>query len=330
MTRQLGAQLSVFPVGMGAMGMSHAYGGQDEADAIGTLHRAVELGVTLFDTAEVYGPFTNEILVGKGLKLFRDQVAIATKFGFNVVETDKGPKQLSGVNGRPEQARKVADASLKRLGVETIDLYYLHRVDPDVPIEETVGAMGDLVRAGKVRTIGLSECGADTLRRAHKEHPIAALQSEYSLWTRDPEPEILPACKELGIGFVPFSPLGRGFLTGAIKSADQLDADDFRRKLPRFEEENVKRNLAAVATLQKFAADRGVTAAQLALAWVLHQGDFIVPIPGSRRISNLEQNVEAAAIRLIADELAEIGEIVTPAKVAGARYPEEMMKQAGR
>ncbi|MGB6118121.1 MAG: aldo/keto reductase [Mesorhizobium sp.] len=330
MTRKLGSSLSVFPIGFGAMGMSHAYGGQDEKAAIATLHRAVELGVNFFDTAEVYGPFTNEVLVGKGLKPFRDQVSIATKFGFNIAETDEGPVNLSGVNGRPENARKVADASLKRLGVDVIDLYYLHRVDPEVPIEETVGAMGDLVKEGKVRAIGLSEVGAETLRRAHKEHPVAALQSEYSLWTRDPEPEVLPTCKELGIGFVPFSPLGRGFLTGAIKSTAEFGENDFRRKLPRFEEENLKRNLAAVERLTAFAKSKGATAAQLALAWVLHQGDFIVPIPGSRKISNLEQNVEAAQLVLSAADLAEIGEIVSPEQIAGARYPEAMQKQTGR
>jgi len=329
MTRKLGP-LDVFPIGLGCMGMSHAYGGQDEAGAIATIHRAVELGVNLFDTAEVYGPFTNEVLVGKALKPFRNDVAIATKFGFNIVETEKGPVQGPGVNGRPDNARKVADASLKRLGMEIIDLYYLHRVDPDVPIEETVGAMGDLVKAGKVRAIGLSECGPETLSRAHKEHPIAALQSEYSLWTRDPEDGVLETCKELGIGFVPFSPLGRGFLTGQITSASDLGEKDFRRGLPRFEEENLRRNLTAVERLKAYARTKGATAAQLALAWVLHQGDFIVPIPGSRKIANLEQNIEAASLDLSAADLAEIGEIVSPANVAGARYPEAMARQVAK
>ena len=328
--RRLGAELDVFPVGFGCMGMSHAYGGQDENDAIATLHRAVELGVTFFDTAEVYGPHTNEVLVGKGLKPFRDRVTIATKFGFNVVDTPDGPVQKPGVNSRPEHVRVVAEASLKRLGTEVIDLFYQHRVDPDVPIEETVGAMADLVRAGKVRALGLSEASAATIRRAHAVHPIAAVQSEYSLWTRDPEAEVLPTCKELGIGFVPFSPLGRGFLTGAITSADQLGEKDFRRTLPRFEEENLNRNLAAVERLKGFAAGKGVTAAQLALAWVLHQGDTIVPIPGSRKIANLEQNVAAASIRLSADDLAEIGAIVSPEQIAGARYSEAMMRATGR
>ena len=328
--RKLGADLSVSAIGLGCMGMSHAYGGQEESAAIATLRRAVDLGVTLFDTAEIYGPFSNEILVGKGLGPVRDKVAIATKFGFRVVETPEGPKPEPGLNSRPEHVREVAEASLKRLGIEVIDLFYQHRVDPDVPIEDTVGAMADLVREGKVRTLGLSEASAATIRRAHAVHPIAAVQSEYSLWTRDPEADVLPTCRELGIGFVPFSPLGRGFLAGAIKSADQLGEKDFRRGLPRFEADNLARNLAAVQRLEAFAATKGVTAAQLALAWVLHQGDFIVPIPGSRKIANLEQNVDATAIELSDAELAEIGEIVSPDQIAGARYPEAMAKQAGR
>ncbi|MEO3997127.1 aldo/keto reductase [Mesorhizobium sp. CAU 1732] len=328
--RKLGSELEIFPIGLGCMGMSHAYGGQDEKDAIATLHRAVELGVTLFDTAEVYGPFTNEVLVGKGLKPLRDKVRIATKFGFNIVETQDGPKQEPGLNSRPENVRKVAEASLKRLGIEVIDLFYQHRVDPDVPFEETVGAMADLVKEGKVRTLGLSEASAASIRRAHAVHPIAAVQSEYSLWTRDPEAEVLPTCRELGIGFVPFSPLGRGFLTGAITSADQLGEKDFRRGLPRFEEENLKRNLAAVADLQAFAATKGVSAAQLALGWVLHQGDFIVPIPGSRKIANLEQNVAVASIALSADDLARIGRIVSPETTSGERYSQAMQQQANR
>ena len=328
--RKLGAELEVSPIGLGCMGMSHAYGGQEEADAIRTLHRAVELGVTLFDTAEVYGPFTNEVLVGKALGPLRDKVRIATKFGFNIVETVDGPRQHPGLNSKPQHVKAVAEASLRRMGLDVIDLYYQHRVDPDVPIEETVGAMADLVREGKVRTLGLSEAGVATIRRAHAVHPIAAVQSEYSLWTRDPENGVLDACRELGIGFVPFSPLGRGFLAGAIKSADQLGADDFRRGLPRFDEDNIKRNLAVVEKLEKLAADKGKTAAQLALAWVLHQGDFIVPIPGSRKIANLEANVEAASLVLNQDDLAEIGDIVSPEQIAGARYNEAMMKAAGR
>jgi aryl-alcohol dehydrogenase-like predicted oxidoreductase len=329
-SRKLGAELSVFPVGLGCMGMSHGYGGQDEAEAIKTLHRAVELGVTLFDTAEVYGPFVNEVLVGKGLKPMRDKVKIATKFGFNVVETIDGPKQQPGLNSRPEHVRAVAEASLQRLGLDVIDLYYQHRVDPDVPIEDTVGAMAELVRAGKVRTLGLSEASAATIRKAHAVHPIAAVQSEYSLWTRDPENGVLDVCRELGIGFVPFSPLGRGFLAGAIKSADQLGKGDFRRGLPRFDEENIKRNLGVVAKLEKLAADKGKTAAQLALAWVLHQGDFIVPIPGSRKIANLEANVEAASIVLSKAEIAEIGALVTPDQISGKRYSDAAMAETNR
>lgn len=328
--RKLGRELEVFPVGLGCMGMSHAYGGQEEADAIRTLHRAVELGVDFFDTAEVYGPFTNEVLVGKGLKPLRDKVKIATKFGFNVVDTPEGPQARPGLNSKPEHVREVAEASLKRLGIETIDLLYQHRVDPDVPIEDTVGAMAALVKEGKVRTLGLSEASPETIRRAHAVHPIAAVQSEYSLWTRDPEADVLATCRELGIGFVPFSPLGRGFLTGAITSASAFGADDFRRKLPRFEEENIAKNLAAVERLKAFAADKGVTAAQLALAWVLAQGDFIVPIPGSRRIANLEANVAAASLTLSAEDLTAIGALITPDQVSGSRYPEEMARQAGR
>ena len=328
--RKLGGELEVFPVGLGCMGMSFAYGGQDEADAIRTLHRAVELGVDFFDTAEMYGPFTNEVLVGKALKPFRDKVKIATKFGFNIVETPEGPQPAPGLNSRPEHVKAVAHASLKRLGVDVIDLFYQHRLDPDVPIEDTVGAMADLVRAGKVRTLGLSETSAATLRRAHAVHPIAALQSEYSLWTRDPEGEVLETCRELGIGFVPFSPLGRGFLTGAITSADQLGDGDLRRSLPRFEAGNIERNLAAVERLRQLAASKGVTAAQLAMAWLLHQGDFIVPIPGSRKIANLEQNVAAASIHLTDAEVADIGGLVSPDQIWGERYPESMAQQAGR
>ena len=302
------------------MGMSHAYGGQDEADAIRTLHRAVDLGVTLFDTAEVYGPFENEILVGKALRPYRDQVVIATKFGFRIDAAKTGVEAMTGVDGRPEHVREVAEASLKRLGVEAIDLFYQHRVDPQVPIEETVGAMADLVRQGKVRALGLSEAGADIIRRAHAVHPISALQSEYSLWTRDPEGEILDTCRELGIGFVPFSPLGRGFLTGKIQKPDDFSEGDFRRSLPRFSPENMAANASLVKLLEEMAADKGVTAAQLALAWVLNQADFIVPIPGARRIAHLEQNVAAAGIALTAQELKTLGDMLAPEKFAGKRY----------
>ncbi len=328
--RDLGAALSVFPVGLGCMGMSHGYGGQDEADAIRTLHKAVELGVTLFDTAEVYGPFLNEVLVGKGLKPLRDKVKIATKFGFNILETPEGPKQIPGLNSQPKHVRAVAEASLRRLGIEAIDLYYQHRVDPDVPIEETVGAMAELVHEGKVLNLGLSEAGVATIRRAHAVHPIAAVQSEYSLWTRDPENGVLAICGELGIGFVPFSPLGRGFLAGAIKSSSQFGAEDFRRGLPRFGEENIQRNLSVVARLEKLAADKGLTAANLALAWVLHQGDFIVPIPGSRKIANLEANIAAASIVLGEAEIATIGALVSPDQISGKRYSDAAMAQTNR
>ena len=319
-TRQLGPHLTVSAIGLGCMGMSHAYGGQDEQASVRTLHRAVELGVNFFDTAEVYGPFENEILVGKALKPFRDKVVIATKFGFRIDPSAKGATAMSGVDSRPENVRAVAEASLKRLGVEVIDLFYQHRVDPAVPIEDTVGAMADLVREGKVRALGLSEAGAEIIRRAHAVHPISALQSEYSLWTRDPEGEILNTCRELGIGFVPFSPLGRGFLTGTIHKPDELADDDFRRTIPRFSEENMAANAALIRLLGEMAADKGITAAQLALAWVLHRGDDIVPIPGARKIPHLEQNVAAAEIALTPQEVKELGDLLAPEKFAGARY----------
>lgn len=329
-TRRLGPVLTVSAVGLGCMGMSHAYGGQDERDAIRTLHRAVELGVTLFDTAEAYGPFENEILVGKALKPWRDKVVIATKFGFRLDPDKAGAAAMSGLDSRPEHVRAVAEASLKRLGVEAIDLLYQHRVDPQVPIEDTVGAMADLVREGKVRALGLSEAGAAVIRRAHAVHPISALQSEYSLWTRDPEGEILDTCRELGIGFVPFSPLGRGFLAGTVRSADDLGDKDFRRTLPRFNAENMAANAPLVARLEEMAAQKGVTAAQLALAWVVNQGDFIVPIPGARKIAHLEQNVAAADIALSPQELAALGDMLSPEKFAGKRYGEAAMSQVGR
>ena len=319
-TRKLGPDLVVSTVGLGCMGMSHAYGGQDERESIRTLHRAVEIGVTFFDTAEVYGPFENEILVGKALKPYRDKVVIATKFGFGIDTSKAGAAAMSGLDSRPEHVREVAEASLKRLGVEVIDLLYQHRVDPEVPIEDTVGAMADLVKEGKVRALGLSEAGADIIRRAHAVHPISALQSEYSLWTRDPEGEILDTCRELGIGFVPFSPLGRGFLTGAVQKPDDFGADDFRRSLPRFSAENMAANASLVKMLEEMAAKKGVTAAQLALAWVINQADFIVPIPGARKIAHLEQNVAAAGIALSPEELTTLGDMLSPEKFSGARY----------
>ncbi|MBN8943997.1 MAG: aldo/keto reductase [Rhizobiales bacterium] len=328
--RKLGTELVVSPVGLGCMGMSHAYGGQDEADAIATLRHAVDLGVTLFDTAEVYGPFDNEVLVGKALRPVRDQVVIATKFGFRIADEGTGHSRMVGVDSRPEHVKAVAEASLKRLGIEVIDLYYQHRVDPRVPIEDTVGAMAELVREGKVRALGLSEAGAATIRRAHAVHPIAAVQSEYSLWTRDPEDEVLPVCRELGIGFVPYSPLGRGLLTGAIRDRTALGEDDFRRGLPRFQDGNLERNVALVDRLGAIAASLGVTAAQLALAWVLHQGDDIVPIPGARRIAHLAQNVAAASLTLDQAVLDAIAEAMPAEAIAGKRYTEAALELVGR
>jgi aryl-alcohol dehydrogenase-like predicted oxidoreductase len=318
--RKLGKDLTVSAIGLGCMGMSHAYGGQDEASSIRTLERAVELGVNFFDTAEAYGPFVNEELVGKALKPYRDRVVIATKFGFRIDPTKSDAAAMQGLDSRPEHVREVAEASLKRLGVETIDLFYQHRIDPEVPIEETVGAMAGLVKEGKVKALGLSEASAEMIRRAHAVHPIAALQSEYSLWTRDPEGEILYTCRELGIGFVPFSPLGRGFLTGKIRSAADFGEGDFRARLPRFEADNMAANLALVKLVEEMAADKGVTAAQLALAWVLAKGDFIVPIPGARKIPNLEQNAAAADVTLTAEEVSALDDMLAPEKVAGARY----------
>jgi aryl-alcohol dehydrogenase-like predicted oxidoreductase len=320
--RKLGTELSVFPVGLGCMGMSFAYGGQEEKDAIATLQRAVDIGVTLFDTAEVYGPYENEKLLGKALKNVRDRVVIATKFGFRISDEGEGLARMTGVDSRPEHVKAVAEASLKRLGIDVIDLYYQHRVDPNVPIEDTVGAMAELVREGKVRALGLSEASAATIRRAHAVHPIAAVQSEYSLWSRDPEAEVLPVCRELGIGFVPYSPLGRGLLTGTIRTPDTLGDDDWRKTLPRFQAENMAANAAIIDALAAIAEEKGVTSAQLALAWVLHQGDFIVPIPGARKIRHLEDNFAAAKIRLDAGELVAIGEALSPTKVAGKRYAE--------
>lgn len=320
-TRRLGQGLEVSAIGLGCMGMSHAYGGQEEAKSIATLRRAVEIGVTFLDTAEVYGPYANEILLGKALAGLRDKVTIATKFGFEIApDAGDGVSRMVGLDGRPENAKRVAEASLKRLGTEVIDLYYLHRVDPDVPIEESVGAMGDLVREGKVRFVGVSEVDVEQLRRAHREHPIAALQSEYSLWTRGVEAEVLPVARELGIGFVPFSPLGRGFLAGAVDASTEFAADDFRRGLPRFQKEAMAANARLVATLDRVAAAHGVSKAQLALAWVMAKGDDIVPIPGTRRIDRLEENARAAEIALSAADIAEIEAAIPPEEVVGARY----------
>jgi len=329
-TRKLGKDLTVSAVGLGCMGMSFAYGASDEQESIRTLHRAVDLGITFFDTAEVYGPYENEILLGKALKDVRGKVTIATKFGFRFATGKPFSETITGIDGRPENARAVAEASLKRLGTDVIDLYYQHRVDPAVPIEETVGAMAELVREGKVRALGLSEASAATIRRAHAVHPIAAVQSEYSLWTRDPEDEVLETCRELGIGFVPYSPLGRGMLTGAIQKLDDLGEDDFRRSLPRFQADNLDANAALVETLKSIAAGKGVTAAQLALAWVLHQGDFIVPIPGARKLAHLEQNAAAAEITLSAAELTTLSETLSPNHVAGKRYSDASLALTNR
>lgn len=324
-TRKLGSGLNVSAIGLGCMGMSFAYGGQAEADAIRTLHRAVDLGITLFDTAEVYGPFTNEELVGRALKDIRNKVVIATKFGFRIAPEGDARERIIGVDSRPEHVRAVAEASLRRLGVEAIDLFYQHRVDPAVPIEDTVGAMADLVREGKVKALGLSEAGATTIRRAHAVHPIAAVQTEYSLWSRDVEADVLPVCRELGIGFVPYSPLGRGLLTGTIRDHSTLAADDWRKSLPRFQKDNMAANQRLLAEFARIADGRGVTPAQLALAWVLHQGDFIVPIPGARRLPHLEDNAAASEIALTQADLAAIDAAMPPASVSGERYMPEAM-----
>ena len=329
-TRKLGKELTVSAVGLGCMGMSFAYGATDDNESVKALHRAVELGVTFFDTAETYGPFTNEVLVGQALKPVRDRVVIATKFGFKLDPQKSGPAAMIGVDSRPEHVKEVAEASLKRLGTDVIDLFYQHRVDPNVPIEDTVGAMAELVREGKVRALGLSEAGAATIRRAHAVHPIAAVQSEYSLWTRDPEEEVLATCRALGIGFVPYSPLGRGFLTGAISKVDDLAADDFRRQLPRFQGENFDANAALVAKLEELAKEKGVTAAQLALAWVLHRGDDIVPIPGARKLHHLEQNAAAADIALSSAEIDELTAIIPLEQVAGKRYSDASLAMTNR
>ncbi|MBD5634082.1 MAG: aldo/keto reductase [Candidatus Eremiobacteraeota bacterium] len=319
--RKLGRELAVSEIGLGCMGMSFAYGAADEADGIETIHRALELGIDFFDTAEVYGPFTNEKLVGRALKGRRDGVTIATKFGFTF-----GPNGR-GLDGSPANVKRVAGASLERLGIDTIDLYYQHRRDPNVPIEETVGAMKELVEAGKVRYLGLSEVGSDTLRRAHAVHPITALQSEYSLWERGVEERILRTLRELGIGFVPYSPLGRGFLTGAPK-VDTLEANDFRRTNPRFAADNAARNESLVAVVQRVAKRRGATPAQVALAWVLAKGDDIVPIPGTKRVKYLEDNAGAVDVRLDPDDVRELDAL--EAQAAGERYTPEMMQMVER
>jgi len=316
-TRTLDDDLIVSAQGLGCMGMSEFYGTGDEGESIATIHRALDLGVTLLDTADMYGPFTNEELVGRAVSGRRDEVVLATKFG-----NERAPDGTRiGINGRPEYVRSACDASLRRLGVDHIDLYYQHRVDPDTPIEDTVGAMAELVSAGKVRHLGLSEAAPGTIRRAHAVHPITALQTEWSLWTRDPETDgVLETVRELGIGFVAYSPLGRGFLSGAYRTLNDLDADDFRRHNPRFQGENFGKNLQLVERVEEMAATKGVTAAQLALAWVLAQGDDVVPIPGTKRRTNLEENVAADDISLTPEELRRIDEVLPVGAAAGDRY----------
>jgi aryl-alcohol dehydrogenase-like predicted oxidoreductase len=307
------------------MGMSEFYGDRDDAESVASIHRALDLGVTLFDTSDAYGPHTNEQLVGRAVADRRDQVLLATKFG---LVRDPDDPTARGVNGRPEYVRRAAEGSLQRLGVDHIDLYYQHRVDPDTPIEETIGAMAELVQEGKVRYLGMSEAGPETLRRANAVHQITALQTEYSLWSRDPGDEILPTCRELGIGFVAYSPLGRGFLTGAIQSVDDLAQDDYRRSSPRFQGENFDRNLELVGTIEELAANKAVTPAQLALAWVLAQGEDIVPIPGTKRRARLEENAAAVDVELSDDELREIADALPEA--SGDRYPEQSMATLDR
>ena len=330
-TRKLGDGLEVSALGLGCMGMSWAYGPAPDKQAMFDLMaKAVDLGVTFFDTAEVYGPYVNEELVGEGLKPFRDKVVIATKFGFDIAPDEAGVPRMRGVNSRPDNIRAVAEASLRRLGVEVIDLFYQHRVDPNVPVEDVAGTVKDLIAEGKVKHFGLSEAGAATIRKAQAVQPVAALQSEYSRWTRGIEAEVLPTIRELGIGLVPYSPLGRGFLTGAIKAGDGFGKDDFRSTLPRFQGEAIAKNQSLVEALVELAADKGVTPAQLALAWLLSQGDDIAPIPGTTKVARLAENIGAVDVALSADDLAKIAAAVPETEVEGARYAEAGLAMVGR